>query len=53
VTVGAPLAGGAVEIDDGLAAGDPVIVAGQERVRDGARVAAVTGPVATTGRTTP
>lgn len=53
VTVGAPLAGGAVEIVDGLAAGEPVIVAGQERVRDGARVTAVGSPVASTGRITP
>jgi multidrug efflux pump subunit AcrA (membrane-fusion protein) len=53
VTVGAPLAGGAVEIVDGLAAGEPVIVAGQERVRDGARVTAVNSPVASTGRATP
>jgi len=57
VTVGAPLAGGAVEIVDGIAAGEPVIVAGQQRVRDGARVAAVGSsvavPVASTERTTP
>jgi RND family efflux transporter MFP subunit len=53
VTVGAPLAGGAVEVVDGLAAGEPVVVAGQERVRDGARVAAVGSPVVSAGRTTP
>jgi RND family efflux transporter MFP subunit len=53
VTVGVPLAGGSVEIVDGLAAGEPVIVAGQERVRDGARVVAVSGSVAATRRTVP
>jgi RND family efflux transporter MFP subunit len=41
VAVGAPLADGAVEIVTGLAAGEPVVVAGQARVRDGARVTAV------------
>jgi RND family efflux transporter MFP subunit len=54
VRVGAPLGDGGVEIIEGLTAGEPVVVAAQERVRDGARVSAA--PVAAspaTGRTTP
>jgi RND family efflux transporter MFP subunit len=39
VTVGAPI-DREVEIRDGLAPGDLVVVAGQQRLRDGARVAA-------------
>jgi RND family efflux transporter MFP subunit len=54
VTVGVPLADGAVEIVDGLEAGEPIIVAGQERLRDGARVSAVdAAPAAAARRTTP
>lgn len=41
VTVGAPLPDGRVVITDGVAAGEPVIVSGGERARDGARVRAV------------
>ncbi len=50
VTVGAPLPGGAVEVSAGLAAGEPVVVAAQERVRDGARVAPVPAAGADTSR---
>jgi RND family efflux transporter MFP subunit len=53
VVVGAPFADGAVEIVDGLAAGEPVIVAGQERLRDGARVAPVDATPAPARRTAP
>jgi multidrug efflux pump subunit AcrA (membrane-fusion protein) len=45
VEVGAAL-GDRVEVARGLAAGEPVVVAGQERLRDGARVTAVAAPVA-------
>jgi multidrug efflux pump subunit AcrA (membrane-fusion protein) len=38
VSVGAPLADGAVEITAGLRPGEPVVLDAQERVRDGARV---------------
>jgi RND family efflux transporter MFP subunit len=44
VTVGAPVDGGApglVRVARGLDAGEPVVVAGQQRVRDGARVSVV------------
>ena len=44
VTVGAPVDGGApglVRVARGLDAGEPVVVAGQQRVRNGARVSVV------------
>jgi RND family efflux transporter MFP subunit len=57
VAIGAPLADGLVEIGDGLVAGEPVVVAGEERLHDGARVTLVADTsrttVAVTGRSRP
>lgn len=40
-SLGGSVGGGLVAVARGLAAGEPVVVAGQERLRDGARVAVV------------